>query len=92
MVSKSAVRGILSTSLTIVRQNGVRNCEKLTIIIFGCFIPHGFLTLILKERKVEGMSINFAVHSPNVLHLCIGTEEVIENELVPLSVFVVFCR
>ena len=47
---------------------------------------------MLKERKVEEMSTNFAVHSPNVLHLYIGKEEVIENELVPLSVFVVFCR
>jgi hypothetical protein len=47
---------------------------------------------MLKERKVEGMSTNFAVHSPNVLLLYIGKEEVMENELVPLSVFVVFCR
>ena len=48
-------------------------------------IPHGFLTLVLKERKVEGMSTNFAVHSPNVLHLYIEKEEVMENELVPLG-------
>ena len=36
------------------------------------------------------MSTNFAVHSPNVLHLYIGKEEVIENELVPLPTDAVF--
>ena len=41
---------------------------------------------MLKERKVGGMSTIFAVHSPNVLLLYIGKEEVMENELVPLVV------
>ena len=47
----------------------------------------GFLTLMLKERKVEGMSTNFAVHSPWVPHFGAEREEGRGNEYVFLSVF-----